>query len=161
MIIKINDSRMGFFKKPFCSIKLFSKGGFLKLTLEIIEYKREGNDGSFVGLLKDPTFCILISEGGKVREVAIKVRGEFPSCSLSETSFYEEEAYRNYKIIKNFIISDEGQGFLDRINIDEDVLVLGLYKALVKHHSYFGWFKKKLLVILEYLKYYSGKLGMK
>lgn len=131
------------------------------MTLEIIEYRREGHEGSFVGLLKNPTFCILISEGGKVREVAIKVRGEFSSYPFSETSFYEEEAYRNYKILYNFIMSDEGQGFLDRINIDEDVLILGLYKVLVKHHSVFGWLKKKLLVILEYLKYYSGKLGIR
>lgn len=135
------------------------------MTLEVIEYKRENSNNPFAGLLKDPTFCILISEGGKVREVVIQLRGEFPSLSLIETSFYEDEAYRNYQILKDYLLSDTGQEFLDRLGLDgkDDArkFVLGLAIVLIKHHSVFGWFKKKLLVILEYLKYYSGKLGKK
>ena len=37
-------------------------------------------------------------------------------------------------------------------------LVFELYKLLVNNHSYYGWFKKKLLILLGYLKFNTGKV---
>ena len=129
------------------------------MTLEVVEYKRL-NNSSFAGLLKDPAFCITILEEGRLKEIAIQIKGEFSSYPFAELTLFEEEAYRNYKILKDYLLSEKGQDFLDRIDADESSLILGLYKVLVYRHSVFGWFKKKLLVILEYLRYYSGKLGI-
>ena len=130
------------------------------MSMEVIEFRREKiNDSSFVGVLKDPVFYVLISEFGRVREVAIQLRGEFPYQTPIDTSFYDEEAYRNYIILKEYLLSEKGQEFLYRLDVDEDKFILGLYKALVRHHSFYGWFKQRLLIILEYLKHYSGKLG--
>lgn len=130
------------------------------MSMEVIEYRRDKqNEGSFVGVLKDPVFYVLISEFDKVREVVLQLRGDFPFQTPIDTDFYDEEAYRNYIILKEYLLSEKGQEFLYRLDVDEDKFILGLYKVLVKHHSFFGWFKQRLLVILEYLKYYSGKLG--
>lgn len=130
------------------------------MSIKVLDYRREKQDNnSFVGLLKNPVFTILITEDKKAREVAIQLHGEFPFLKPLDLDSYEEEPYRNYIILKDYIMSDKGQNFLDRTYLDEDELVLGLFKVLVNKHSYFGWFKKKLLIVLEYLKYYSGKLG--
>ena len=48
------------------------------MSIEIIDFKRDKqNDGSFVGVLKNPIFCLLVTEYGIVREFMVQVRGEY------------------------------------------------------------------------------------
>ena len=131
------------------------------MSVEIIDFKRDKqNDGSFVGVLKNPIFCLLITEDGKVNEVLVQIKGEFPYKTPIDTSCYDEEAYRNYLILKEYLLSEKGQMFSNAFYLDSNILTIKIYKALVNYHSFFGWFKKKLLIILEYLKYYSGRFGI-
>ena len=128
--------------------------------MEVIEFKREKqNDGSFVGVLKNPIFCIVISNYDKVKEIFVQVKGEHPYQTPLGISSYDEEPYRDYLILKEYLLSEKGQEFSNMFDMDGGMFALKIFKVLVKNHSFFGWFKKKLLIILEYLKYYSGKLG--
>lgn len=128
--------------------------------MKVIDFLRYKKDNDVIsGSLKDPLFIVIIEENNEIKELDIQMHGEIPVRIPLEISFYDEEAQENYRILKEFLATEEGQEFLERNNLDEDKFILGLYKALVNFHSCFGWFKKKLLVILKYLEYYSGKLG--
>ena len=131
------------------------------MNMQILDFKRKSQgNGLFVPSLKDPLFCIFIKEEGTPREIWIQLHGEFPPYVPVEMDLYNEEAYRNYKILKEYLLSDKGQEFLDRLDLDRDKVIIGLFKVLVNNYSCYGWFKKKLLVVLEYLKYYSGRIGI-
>lgn len=128
--------------------------------MEVIEFIRKKNENKLVsGSLKDPLFIFTVKENKCIKEIALQMCGEYLTHNFLEINFYDEEAYENYRIIKEYLLSEDGKKFLDKAGLDRDKFILSLYKVLVYSHSCFGWFKKKLLVILEYLKYYSGKLG--
>lgn len=129
--------------------------------MKVINFLRGKENNSISGSLKNPLFVIFIEENKKIKEITIQMHGEFPIHIPLEMNFYDEEAYENYKILKEYLLSEEGQKFLENLGLEKDKLIMELYKALVTLHSCFGWFKKKLLIVLEYLKYYSGKLGVK
>lgn len=128
--------------------------------MKVIDFLRYKKDNDVIsGSLKDPLFIVIIEENNEIKELNIQMHGEIPVRIPLEISFYDEEAYENYKILKEYLLSEEGQKFLENLGLEKDKLIMELYKALVTLHSCFGWFKKKLLIVLEYLKYYSGKLG--
>lgn len=128
--------------------------------MKVIDFTRKKNENNLIsGSLKDPLFLFTIEDNDNTRELALQMHGEFLTYIPAEMSFYDEEAWENYRILKEYLLSEKGREFLDRVNLDKDKFILSLYRVLVYSHSCFGWFKKRLLVILEYLKYYSGKFG--
>ena len=132
------------------------------MTFKVLDFYRKADDiNPFVSVLKDPTFCILINREGKSRELVLNLKGEFPYVSYPELECFEQEAYKNYNIIVNFLLGENREnvrlnwGFTSE---EYKTLIFELYKILVKNHSYYGWFKKKLLLLLGYLKFNSGKV---
>ena len=105
----------------------------------------------------------MFSDEGRVKEIVLQLKGVFPNSLSSDFNLFEEEAFKSYEIIKKFLEGYEGLKFRNRYNLSNDdfeKFVLQLYISLLKNHSFFGNFKKKLLIILEYFKYYLRKLGL-
>ena len=132
------------------------------MNFKVLDFYRKINDTNpFVTVLKDPIFYILINKDGKARELVLEMKGEFPYLSFPDLECFEEEAYRNYNIIVNFLLGEHRERIQfrwDLNNKDYGDFIFELYKILVNNHSYYGWFKKKLLILLGYLKYSSGKV---
>mgnify|MGYP003314226984 CR=1 FL=1 len=132
------------------------------MTFKVLDFYRKVEDVNlFVSTLKDPTFCILVNRDSKSRELVLNLKGDYPYVSYPDLECFEEEAYKNYMIISDFLTGDSKDSV--RINwglTNEEYrnLVFELYKLLVNNHSYYGWFKKKLLILLGYLKFNTGKV---
>lgn len=132
------------------------------MTFKVLDFYRKAEGiNPFVPVLKDPSFCILINRDGKSRELILNLKGEFSYMSCPDLECFEQEAYKNYNIITNFLLGENRENI--RLNwgfTNEEYknLIFELYKILVNNHSYYGWFKKKLLVLLGYLKFSSGKV---
>ena len=132
------------------------------MTFKVLDFYRKAEGiNPFVPVLKDPSFCILINRDGKSRELILNLKGEFSYMSCPDLECFEQEAYKNYNIITNFLLGENRENI--RLNwgfTNEEYknLIFELYKILVNSHSYYGWLKKKLLVLLGYLKFNSGKV---
>ena len=131
------------------------------MRLKILDFYRKVEEANpFASELRDPTFFILTNRNGKAHELVLNLKGTFPYGALAGMSCFEEEAYKNFGIITNFLLDECG----DRVRVswglskkEFSALIFELYKILVNNHSYYGWFKKKLLILLGYLKFLSGK----
>ena len=124
-------------------------------------YRKTESINPFIPTLKDPTFCILINKDGKSRELVLNMKGNFSYIGQSDMDCFEDEAYKNFHIIVEFLSGDNKEFIRERWGLTKEeynYLVFELYKILVNNHSFYGWFKKKLLIILGYLKFNSGKV---
>ena len=132
--------------------------------MEVIEFRRIKEDcNPFVGVLENPSFDILVSQEGKVHELILQLKGEFPYHIKKEFNLFEEEAYRDYEILRDYLLGYEGLKLRERLSLSFDEFekfIFQLYVVLVRNHSFFGAFRKRLLILLEYVKYYFRKLGL-
>ena len=132
------------------------------MNFKVLDFYRKVDDTNpFVAVLKDPTFYILVNKDGKSRELVLDMKGEFPYISYPDVDCFENEAYNNYKIITNFLLGEHRENIQFRWGFNNKEyrdFIFELYKILVNSHSYYSWFKKKLLLLLGYLKFNSGKV---
>lgn len=132
------------------------------MDFKVLDFYRKINDTNpFVAVLENPIFCILVNKDGKAKELVLELKGEFPYRSYPDLECFEEEAYKNYNIITSFLLGEHREKLQFRWGLDNKEyrdFIFELYKILVNNHSYYGWFKKKLLILLGYLKYNSGKV---
>lgn len=136
------------------------------MLLKVLDfYRYEGNRqlemSSFTPSLKNPTFCILINKEGKTRELLLTLKGDFPYVMYPIPCGYEEDAYKNYKIIEDFLEGENRELLRDRWGLtlkEYNNLMFQLYKVLIYNHSFYDTFKKRLLVILGYLKFKLRKV---
>ena len=133
------------------------------MALKVLEfYRKVESVNPFTLLLHDPTFCILVSKDGKSRELILNIKGEFPYVYYSKFECFEEEAYRSYKILKGFLLGESKELLRERWSLTKkeyDKFIFELEKVLIESHSFYGWFKKKLLVLLMFLKFQTGRIG--
>lgn len=131
--------------------------------IKVLEFFRKVESGNpFTPVLKDPTFCILIVKNNKTRELILNLKGDYPYMEYPTYHDYEENAYKDYRIIKGFLLGDNKELLRDRWGLTEKEyyrLVFEMKKVLINNHSFFGDFKKKLLILLEFLKFQTGRIG--
>lgn len=134
------------------------------MQFKILDFYRKKEDANpFAVELKDPTFFILTNKNGRAHELVLNLSGKFPYSFLSGLNGFEEEAFKNFNIITDFLMGENRDRVRLSWGLEEEEfeeLIFELYKILVDRHSYYGWFKKKLLVLLGYLKFLSGKVGI-
>jgi hypothetical protein len=124
-------------------------------------YRKAESINPFIPTLEDPTFCILINRDGKSRELVLNMRGKYSYIADPDMDCFEEEAYKNFHIIVEFLTGDNKELLRERWGLtskEYKYVIFELYKILVNNHSYFGWLKKKLLILLGYIKFNSGKV---
>lgn len=133
------------------------------MVLKVLDFHRiKDTTNPFVPNLKDPSFCILINKDEKTRELILNLKGEFPYVSYPVSHGYEDEAYKDYKIIKDFLTGENKELLRDRWGLTKkeyNSLIFGIKKVLIVSYSFYGSFKKKLLIILEFLKFQTGRIG--
>ena len=134
------------------------------MTISVIDFYRkiENKDdrNPFSPVLQSPTFYILAYVNGKVRELTLKLSGEFECPSLDSFKDFNIESYRNYIIIANFLTGEGGERAKRSWGLSEEdfrELIFELYFILVKEHSTCGWFKRALLVLLGMWKHFVGR----
>lgn len=131
--------------------------------MEIIEFNREQEDVfPYLSMIEDPVFHILVLENGVVKDKVINLKGRFSLHGMWDSEGCEEEAYKNYVILKEFL-EDNEEVMSARLGLSKNEygkFLVELYVVLIKNHSSYGWFKKRVLIILEYLKYYCGRFGI-
>ena len=75
------------------------------MQFKILDFYRKIEDiNPFVTVLKDPTFCILVNKEGKTRELILNLKGDYSFVCHSDLNCFEEEAYKSYSIIKDFLL---------------------------------------------------------
>ena len=131
-------------------------------NLKVLEfYRKVEGENPFTPVLIDPTFCILILKDNKTRELILNMKGEFP-YAYPAFNGYDENAYKDYKIIKDFLLGDSKELLRERWGLTKkeyDRFIFEIKKVLITNHSFFGDFKKKLLILLEFLKFQTGRIG--
>lgn len=126
-------------------------------------YRKKDSINPFIPVLRDPSFCILVNENSRTKELILNLKGEFPYMNCPDVESYEEEAYKNYEIIRNFLLGENKELLRDRWGLtfnEYDKFIFELKKVLIENHSFYDWFKKKLLVALEFLKFCTGRIGI-
>ena len=126
-------------------------------------YRKKDSINPFIPVLRDPSFCILVNENSRTKELILNLKGEFPYMNCPDVESYEEEAYKNYEIIHNFLLGENKELLRDRWGLtfnEYDKFIFELKKVLIENHSFYDWFKKKLLVALEFLKFCTGRIGI-
>ena len=134
------------------------------MAISVIDFYRKidskNGRNPFIQALQDPTFYILAYVNGKVRELTLKLSGEFECPSLDSFKYFNIESYRNYVIIVNFLLGENGEKVRKSWGITKEdfrELIFELYFILVKEHSTCGWLKKALLVVLGMWKFFIGR----
>lgn len=125
-------------------------------------YRKKDSINPFITVLKDPVFCILVNDESKTKELILNIKGEFPYMNCPDLESYEEEAYKDYEIIIDFLLGESRELLRDRWGLTDkeyEKFIFELKKVLIENHSFYDWFKKKLLVFLEFLKFYTGRIG--
>ena len=134
------------------------------MVINVFDFYRKIEDKSdknpFSPVLQNPTYYILSEVNGKVRELTLKLKGEVECPIITSLKDFEVEGYKNYTIITNFLLGEEGERVrrswgLTREDFKE--LIFELYFALVKEHTTCGIIKKGLLVFLGMWKFFIGR----
>lgn len=150
---------------PFCLLNFKFIGVKKKMTnMKVLDfYRKKDSINPFIPVLRDPSFCILVNENSRTKELILNLKGEFPYMNCPDVESYEEEAYKNYEIICNFLLGENKELLRDRWGLtfnEYDKFIFELKKVLIENHSFYDWFKKKLLVALEFLKFCTGRIGI-
>ena len=133
------------------------------MAISVIDFYRKIEEKSdrnpFNLVLQSPTFYILSYVNGKIKELTLKLKGEIDCPIISSLKDFETEGYKNYIIITNFLLGEEGEKV--RINwglSKEDFreLIFELYFTLVKEHAACGIVKKAILMLIGMLKFFIG-----
>ena len=156
---------LGFFRKALYFIKFYlERKEFLKLAISVIDFYRKIEDketlNPFIGALQDPTFFILAYLNGRVRELTLKLSGEFKCPSLRNFKDFEIESYRSYIIITEFLLGENGERVRKAWGVTEEdfrELIFELYFCLVKEYSTCGFFKKVFLIFVGIWKLFAGR----
>ena len=119
-------------------------------------YRKVDSVNPFTPVLTDPTFCILVNKEGKSKELILNLKGEYSYINCPDLECYEEEAYKSYKIILDFLLGENKELLRERWGFtrkEYNKFVFELEKVLIDNHSFYGCFKKKLLILLGFLKF--------
>lgn len=132
------------------------------MTIKVIDFyrKKEKGENPFISTLVDPTYCILMRKNNVTKEYILNLKGEFPYISYSDLECFDEAFYKDFNIITDFILGDYKEILREKWGFSKEEyasITFELYKALVNNHSFYGWFKRKLLILLGFLKFYSGR----
>ena len=129
------------------------------MTISVIDFYRKIEDTNpFIKELKDPTFFILAYVNGKMRELTLKLVGNYPYIGFS-TKDFQPDAYKNYHIILNFIKGERSEAVRKSWGLtteDFNELKHELGFTLIKSHATCGWFKKVFLMFKALLRSYFG-----
>ena len=131
--------------------------------LKVLEfYRKKESTNPFTYVLVDPVFCILINKEGQTRELILNLKGKFPFAQCPDSECFEEEAYKSYKILKDFLLGEDKELLRERWGLTKkeySIFLFEIKKVLINNHSFYGSFKKKLLTLLEFLKFQTGRIG--
>lgn len=134
------------------------------MTIRVIDFYRrtdkKNGRNPYIQELEDPTFYILSYVNGKVRELTLKLSGKFECPLLDTLRDFDIESYRNYIIIVNFLLGEDGEKVQRSWGItkkDLRELIFELYFTLIRVHATCGWFKKALLIAVGMWKFFMGR----
>lgn len=126
-------------------------------------YRKETEEGignPFLTTLHEPIFFIVVNLDGKKRELVLKMSGDVECPPVKNVKDFEFESYRNYLIITNFLLSEQGNKIRLHWGLSEEdfrEFIFELYFCLVNNYSTCGMFKKAFLVLLGLWKFYAGR----
>lgn len=136
------------------------------MTINVIDFYREDNGESlqnpFVTLVERPVFSILVDVNGRTKEFVLKLSGavECPFHIIENLKDFEIESYRNYLIITDFLLGENGEKLRENWGFTKEdfrELIFELYFCLVKEHATCGIFKKAFLVLIGLWKFYMRR----
>lgn len=132
------------------------------MSLKVIEfYKKSSGTMPFTVLLKDPTFYILVKNNDKIRELELKLSGEFNYLLPDGMRDFKEEAFKDYFIIVSALLGENKELIKKSFRLEDEEyreLIFGLYFVLIRNYSTCNWFKKGLLFLTGFFKFVFGRI---
>ena len=133
------------------------------MAIDVLDFYIEDSKGSanpFLIELHEPTFCILVRSQGKIRELVLKMSGDVKCPSLNDLKDFVLESYRNYLIITEFLLGEQGQRVRESWGLSKEdfrELIFELYFCLVSMHSRCSVLKKAFLILVGLWKFHLGR----
>lgn len=125
-------------------------------VLDFYKFPEKSDSNFFVPKLEDPSFCILVNRDGKTRRLILNLCGTYSCLKYPNIECFEDEAFRDYNILFNFLTESDKELIKKQLELtdrDYNSLLFQLYKVLVDNHSFYGFIKKKLLIVLGFLQF--------
>lgn len=131
------------------------------MAIDVLDFSiEEDKVNPFAIVLHDPIFDILAYVNGNLRELTLKMSGEVTCPEISSLKDFEFESYRNYLMITEFLLGEQGENVRRNWGLSKDdfrELIFEMYFTLVKEHATCGFFKKALLIFIGIWKFFRGR----
>lgn len=135
------------------------------MTISVVDFNREiGKEweaNPFSQVLKNPIFDIIVFINDKLKIFTLKIAGEIDCPLIPAGGDFEPEFYRNYLIIANFLLGEDGEGARKSWGLskkDFRELIFSLYFALIKEHATCSFLKRAFLYLMGKWKFFIRKV---
>ena len=128
------------------------------MTIRVIDfYQRKKNKFPNKFVWRDPVLYVLAKVDGKLKEMALRLAGDIKPPSIINLKDFEAEAYCNFVVITNALLSDMRENIRQSWKLSErdfKDLIFDMYCIMVSRYCTCGFIRRFFLYLAGVWKYY-------